>query len=85
MRATLLSRAFVALGALVVTLGLTQAQPVQLVLWDFNDSDVTADGGANAAGSSLMLVGGTTATFATGSPLDTASTNRGYNTTTYPA
>lgn len=85
MRASLMTRAFVALGALVVTLGLTQAQPVQLVIWDFNDSDTTADGGANASGSSLALVGGTTATFATGSPLDTAATNRGYNTTTYPA
>lgn len=85
MRATLLSRAFVALGALVVTLGLTQAQPVQLVIWDFNDDNTIADGGVNAASSSLALVGGTTATFATGSPLDSASPNRGYNTTNYPA
>ncbi len=85
MRASLMTRAFVALGALVVTLGLTQAQPVQLVIWDFNDSDTTADGGVNASLSSLALVGGTTATFATGSPLDPAATNRGYNTTTYPA
>jgi len=85
MRATLITRAFVALGALVVTLGLTQAQPVQLVIWDFNDSDTTADGGVNASLSSLALVGGTTATFASGSPLDTAATNRGYNTTNYPA
>jgi hypothetical protein len=71
MRASLMTRAFVALGALVVTLGLTQAQPVQLVIWDFNDSTTTADGGVNASLSSLVLVGGTTATFATGSPLDT--------------
>jgi hypothetical protein len=80
-----MTRVFVALGALVVTLGLTQAQPVQLVIWDFNDSDTTADGGVNASLSSLALVGGTTATFATGSPLDAAATNRGYNTTNYPA
>ena len=85
MRASLMTRAFVALGAFAVTLGLTQAQPVQLVIWDFNDSDTTADGGVNASLSSLALVGGTTATFATGSPLDTADTNRGYNTTNYPA
>jgi hypothetical protein len=85
MRASLMTRAFVALDALVVTLGITQAQPVQLVIWDFNDSDTTADGGVNASLSSLVLVGGTTATFATGSPLDTAATNRGYNTTNYPA
>jgi hypothetical protein len=84
MRASLMTRAFVALGALVVTLGLTQAQPVQLVIWDFNDDNTTADGGVNASLSSLALVGGTTATFASGSPLDTATTNRGYNTTTYP-
>jgi hypothetical protein len=84
MRASSMTRVFVALGALVVTLGLTQAQPVQLVIWDFNDSDTTADGGVNASLSSLALVGGTTATFATGSPLDTATTNRGYNTTNYP-
>ena len=85
MRPSLMTRAFVALGALVVTLGLTQAQPVQLEMWDFNDSDTTADGGVNASLSSLALVGGTNATFATGSPLDTAATNRGYNTTNYPA
>lgn len=85
MRATLLSRAFVALGALVVTLGLTQAQPVQLAFWDFNTESTNPTSGVNAANSSLMLVGGTTATFATGSPLDTASTNRGYNTRNYPA
>jgi hypothetical protein len=80
-----MTRAFVALGALVVTLGLTQAQPVQLVIWDFNDSTTMPSGGVNASLSSLALVSGTTATFATGSPLDTATTNRGYNTTNYPA
>lgn len=84
MRGILTMRALIALGALTVTLGLTQAQPVQLVLWNFNDSDTTADAGVNAPHSSIQLIGGTTATFATGSPLDTASTNRGYNTTTYP-
>ena len=79
-----MTRAFVALGALAVTLGLTQAQPVQLVIWDFNNDSTTASGGVNASLSSLALVGGTNATFATGSPLDTAATNRGYNTTNYP-
>jgi hypothetical protein len=85
MRASLMTRAFVALGALVVTLGLTQAQPVQLVIWDFNDDNTVADGGVNASLSSLALVGGTNATFASGSPLDPATTNRGYNTSNYPA
>jgi hypothetical protein len=80
-----MTRAFVALGALVVTLGITQAQPVQLVIWDFNDSTTMPSGGVNASLSSLALVGGTTASFVSGSPLDTATTNRGYNTTNYPA
>jgi len=87
MRASLMTRAFVALGALVVSLGLTQAQPVQLVIWDFNDEDTVADGGVNASLSSLALVGGTTAAFASGSPLDAPAPptpNRGYNTTNYP-
>ena len=84
MRASLIARAFVALGALVVTLGLTQAQPVQLVIWDFNNDSTTASGGVNASLSSLALVGGTTAAFASGSPLDTGIPNRGYNTTNYP-
>jgi hypothetical protein len=84
MRASLMTRAFVALGALVVTLGLTQAQPVQLAFWDFNDNDAIVDGGVN--GGTLSLVGGVTnptGTFA-GSPLDPGSPNRGYQTTNYP-
>ncbi len=83
MRGSLIARAFVALSALSVTLGITQAQPVQLAFWDFNDNDTTVDAGVN--GGTVALVGGTTATFATGSPLDSATTNRGYNTTNYPA
>jgi hypothetical protein len=85
MRASLMTRAFVALGALVVTLGLTQAQPVQLAFWNFNDDDAIVDGGVN--GGTLSLVGGVTnptGTFA-GSPLDSGSPNRGYQTTNYPA
>ena len=85
MRASLMTRTFVALGALVVTLGLTQAQPVQLAFWDFNDNDAIVDGGVN--GGTLSLVGGVTnptGTFA-GSPLDSGSPNRGYQTTNYPA
>jgi len=83
MRGSLMARAFVALSALSVTLGITQAQPVQLAFWDFNDDNTTVDGGVN--GGTLALIGGTTATFATGSPLETNSPNRGYNTTNYPA
>lgn len=83
MRGSVITRALVALTALSVTFGITQAQPVQLSFWNFNDDNTVVDGGVN--GGTLALVGGTTATFATGSPLDTSSPNRGYNTTTYPA
>lgn len=83
MRGFVITRALVALTALSVTFGITQAQPVQLSFWNFNDDNTVVDGGVN--GGTLALVGGTTATFATGSPLDTSSPNRGYNTTTYPA
>jgi uncharacterized protein len=85
MRDTLFVRALVALGAFVVTLGLTQATPVQLAFWNFNDNDAIVDGGVN--GGTLSLIGGVTnptGTFA-GSPLDSGSPNRGYQTTNYPA
>jgi len=82
MRASLMTRAFVALGALVVTLGLTQAQPVQLAFWDFNDNNDIVDGGVN--GGTLSLIGGVTHPgFFAGSPLD--GNNSGYQTTNYPA
>jgi uncharacterized protein len=85
MRGTLIVRALVALGAFVVTLGLTQATPVQLAFWNFNDNDAIVDGGVN--GGTLSLIGGVTnptGTFA-GSPLDSGSPNWGFQTTTYPA
>jgi hypothetical protein len=81
MRASLMTRAFVALGAFAVTLGLTQAQPVQLAFWDFNDNDAIVDGGVN--GGTLSLIGGVTHPgFFAGSPLD--GNISGYQTTTYP-
>ena len=85
MRGSLIVRAFVALGALAVTLGLTHAEGVQLAFWNFNDNDAIVDGGVN--GGTLSLIGGVTnptGTFA-GSPLDSGSPNRGYQTTNYPA
>jgi hypothetical protein len=85
MRGSLIVRAFVALGALAVTLGLTHAEGVQLAFWDFNDNNAIVDGGVN--GGTLSLIGGVTnptGTFA-GSPLDSGSPNRGYQTTNYPA
>jgi uncharacterized protein len=84
MRGSLIVRAFVALGALAVTLGLTHAEGVQLAFWDFNDNNAIVDGGVN--GGTLSLIGGVTnptGTFA-GSPLDSGSPNRGYQTTNYP-
>jgi hypothetical protein len=84
MRGSLIARAFVALGALAVTLGLTHAEGVQLAFWNFNDNDAIVDGGVN--GGTLSLIGGVTnptGTFA-GSPLDSGSPNRGYQTTNYP-
>jgi hypothetical protein len=82
MRASLMTRAFVALGAFAVTLGLTQAQPVQLAFWDFNDNDAIVDGGVN--GGTLSLIGGVTHPgFFAGSPLD--GNISGYQTTNYPA
>jgi hypothetical protein len=81
MRASLMTRAFVALGALVVTLGITQAQPVQLAFWDFNDNNDIVDGGVN--GGTLSLIGGVTHPgFFAGSPLD--GNISGYQTTNYP-
>lgn len=68
-----------------------------ITTWDFNDGTTTGGtilpaSGANAAGSFLNLVGGTTATFAGGNvnnissdPLGAATTNRAYNTSTYAA
>ncbi|MEN3000507.1 MAG: PEP-CTERM sorting domain-containing protein [Armatimonadota bacterium] len=83
MRGSLIVRALSALGMLGTTLAVIYAQPVQLAFWNFNDDNTIVDGGVN--GGTIALVGGTTATFATGSPLDAASPNRGYNTTNYPA
>jgi len=49
--------------------------------WNFNDDTLVPQIGAGAA----SLVGGTTSTFATGSPNDLGSPNRAWNTTGYPA
>lgn len=57
----------------------------QLVFWNFNNNTTNPTSGVYASSATIALTGGTTATFATGSPQDTASTNQGYNTTNYPA
>lgn len=82
--------------------GSALATSTHLALWDFNAVGTTSAsgtdlpiGGEYAAVSSLELVGGTTRTFAAGSPQDDPITdtkniyrnqthnNRGYNTTSY--
>lgn len=85
MRVFSLLRRYGVLGLVLSTVGLASAQPTQIAFWNFNDDNTTPDGGTNASISSIALVGGTTAAFVTGSPLDTGSPNRGYNTTTYAA
>ncbi len=85
MRVLNLLRHYCALGLVLSSVGLASAQPTQIAFWNFNDENTIPDGGANASISSIVLVGGTTAAFASGSPLDAGSPNRAYNTTTYAA
>jgi hypothetical protein len=73
----------IAFVALLAAAAMTASAQVQLSLWNFNDENFSPDGGVLRG--SLTLLGGTTFAWATGSPLDTASPNRGLNTTTYPA
>lgn len=72
-----------ALVALFVVAALAAHAQVQLSLWNFNDENFGVDGGV--LGGSLTLLGGVTHEWVTGSPLDTASPNRGMNTRNYPA
>lgn len=71
------------LVSLFVVAALTAHAQVQLSLWNFNDENFDVDGGV--LGGSLTLLGGISHEWATGSPLDTAATNRGMNTRNYPA
>ncbi|MDW8104793.1 MAG: hypothetical protein RMK92_07235 [Armatimonadota bacterium] len=68
---------------LLVATALAAHAQVQLSLWNFNDENFDVDGGV--LGGSLVLLGGVTHEWVTGSPLDTASPNRGMNTRNYPA
>jgi hypothetical protein len=79
MRVTL--RFLVAIAVLALSLA-AHAQ-VTLSLWNFNDENFDVDGGV--VGGNLQLIGGVTHEWATGSPQDTASPNRGLNTRNYPA
>lgn len=57
------------------------ANALVITHWNFNDDTLNPQIGTGTA----SLVGGTTGTFATGSPNDLGSPNRAWNTTTYPA
>lgn len=64
----------------VATTGLNAQSP--FVQWNFNNDDTVA----NIGNGTITLVGGTTNTFASGAgSSDTATPNRGFNTTTYAA
>jgi hypothetical protein len=67
----------------VLALSLAAHAQVTLSLWNFNDENFDVDGGL--VGGNVQLIGGVTHEWATGSPLDTASPNRGLNTRNYPA
>ena len=64
----------------ITTTGLNAQNP--FVQWNFNNDDTVA----NIGNGTIALVGGTTNTFASGSgSSDTATPNRGFNTSTYAA
>jgi len=75
------------------TLTVTSGTPLVIALWNFNSVSPDASVGTGVSSPSLgsgtaALIGGTTATFATGSGGDPASAgndNSGWNTTSYPA
>lgn len=78
------SRHRISLMAVGLVWMFASASADQLVLWNFNDQTTNPTSGVYASNARIVLIGGTTATFATGSPRDTASPNYGYNTTNYP-
>lgn len=73
----------IAFVALLVATTMSASAQVQLSLWNFNDENLVVDGGG--LGGSLQLLGDITYEWATGSPQDSASPNRGMNTRNYPA
>jgi hypothetical protein len=80
--------AFAAVGLIAGAMGANAATVVQ---FNFNSSPPDASGTTGSTSPSvgtaaLAIIGGTTATFASGSARDAASTdNTAYNTTAYPA
>jgi len=80
-------------GAKSGTLTVNSGTPLIVAQWNFNTVSADANVGTGSTSPSIgsgtaALVGGTTATFATGSNGDPASSgndNSGWNTTSYPA
>jgi hypothetical protein len=64
--------------AAAITAGAANA--IILTQWNFNDETLVPQIGAGTA----ALIGGTTSTWATGSPNDGGAPNRGWNTSGYP-
>lgn len=52
--------------------------------WNMNDTSITNNPAPSIGSGTAALVGGTTATFASGSSTDTNSVNNGWNTAGYP-
>jgi hypothetical protein len=90
--------ACVAAASAVIGLGVASVDAAIITQWNFNgDSATTVPGGATSPTPAIgvgtaSLVGGTTATFASGTasggssdPVTTTPPNYGWNTTTYPA
>jgi hypothetical protein len=67
-----------------LTLGASGTNQVVIAQWDFNNTTLTSPSPSTGSGSAV-LIGGTTAAWATGSSYDTNSVNNAWNTTTYPA
>jgi hypothetical protein len=79
MRNTLIRNTVIA--AALLSTGAAHAQVIILAQWNFNaDNTIPAVGVGSAS-----LIGGATATFATGSVSDPGSPNRAWNTSNYPA
>lgn len=73
-----------ALAALTVSAQVSAAPvPVIIAKWSLDNNLLAVDAVGDAVSSTVKLVGGTTATFASGA--SNASTDKAYNTTKYPA
>ena len=67
-----------------LALGASGTNQEVITRWNFNNTSLTAPAPSTGSGSAA-LIGGTTATWATGSSFDTNTVNNAWNTTTYAA